>query len=389
MAANDFIPIPNGRARLVGRAEVEKIPSWQKSFADQAKDHRYYEILEDTLRDGFEHHYLVLENNTGEVRAIQPLFFVRQNLTEGVTGKIRSALDAVRRKFPRFLTMRVMMVGSAAGDGQLDGPTSEERRWIAEGLRASLETVARANRASLVILKDFPAEYRDVLGALYPGGYRRVPSMPLTKLRLNYSSFDEYLNSLGSATRKNMRRKHRQTLQAAPIEREVVTDPSPFLPEMVSLYLQVHDRSPMKFETLTPEYFRAVAQRMPERARFFLWRQNGKLIAFSFALIHDGTIYDECLGMDYSVAFDLHLYYYTIRDLLTWSIEQGLKYYCSTPLNYDPKLHLGCSLAPLDLYVRHISGLLNPVFGRMVKLLEPTRHDPVLRHFANASELYD
>jgi hypothetical protein len=64
-----------------------------------------------------------------------------------------------------------------------------------------------------------------------------------------------------------------------------------------------------------------------------------------------------------------------------------LKYYCSSPLNYDPKLHLGCHLVPLDLYVRHTAPLLNPLFGRAVQYLEPTRHDPVLRQFPNAHEL--
>jgi len=387
MQASDVVPIPNGRARLVSRKEVEKIPAWANSFARQAKDHRYYEILEDTLRDPFEHHYLVLENENDEVRAIQPLFFLRQNLTEGVTGQVRAVLDAVRKKFPRFLTMRVMMLGCAAGDGQLDDSLAD-REWIVAGLRASLETIARNHKASLVILKDFPAEYRPVMDKLSTAGYTRVPSMPLTKLRLDYTDFDHYLSSLGSATRKNMRRKHRKTLEAVPpIEREITTDPTPYLQEMYPLYLQVHDRSPMKFETLTPEYFQALATRMPERTKFFFWRQKGKLIAFSFGLVHDGTIYDECLGLDYSVALELHLYYYTIREILTWAIEQGLKSYCSTPLNYDPKLHLGCSLAPLDLYVRHTANMLNPIFGRMVRLLEPTRHDPVLRHFPNAHEL--
>jgi predicted N-acyltransferase len=387
MQASDVVPIPDGRARLVSRNEVEKIPAWVNSFARQAKDHRYYEILEDTLRDPFEHHYLVLENENGEARAIQPLFFLRQNLTEGVTGQVRAALDAVRRKFPRFLTMRVMMVGCAAGDGQLDDSLAD-REWIVAGLRASLEIIARNHKASLVILKDFPSEYRPVMDKLSLAGYTRVPSMPLTKLRLDYADFESYLSSLGSATRKNMRRKHRKTLEAVPpVEREIATDPTPYMQEMYPLYLQVHDRSPMKFETLTTEYFQALATRMPERTKFFFWRQQGKLIAFSFCLVHDGTMYDECLGLDYGVALELHLYYYTIREILTWAIEQGLKFYCSTPLNYDPKLHLGCNLAPLDLYVRHTASLLNPVFGRMVKLLEPTRHDPVLRHFPNAHEL--
>ena len=98
---------------------------------------------------------------------------------------------------------------------------------------------------------------------------------------------------------------------------------------------------------------------------------------------------DEYLGLDYSVALDLHLYFYTLRDILRWAIENRLTFYCSSPLNYDPKLHLGCNLAPLDLYVRHTQPLLNPIFRRVVRLLEPTRHDPVLPKFSNAAELYE
>ena len=69
------------------------------------------------------------------------------------------------------------------------------------------------------------------------------------------------------------------------------------------------------------------------------------------------------------------------------ALEQRLRYYCSTPLNYDPKLHLKCDLVPLDLYVRHTVPLLNPIFRRVAKFLEPTRHDPVLRQFRNADAL--
>ena len=104
-------------------------------------------------------------------------------------------------------------------------------------------------------------------------------------------------------------------------------------------------------------------------------------------MVHGDTIYDEYLGLDYSIAYDLHLYFYTLRDIITWSLEQGLKNYCSSPLNYDPKLHLGCDLVPLDLYVTHTSTLLNPIFRRALKFLEPTRHDPVLQRFSNAHQL--
>ncbi len=386
MPPDKAVPVPGGFAKLVSRQALSQSEAWKKAFVTHCKDYRYYEILEDTLRDGFEHHYLVLEDSAGLVRAIQPIFFLRQNLTEGVTGQVRSALDAVRQKFPRFLTMRVLMVGCAAGEGHL-GCSPEDEAWVVAALHASLPTFARQHRASLVILKDFPAQYRLVLRSFALNGYARVPSMPLTQLALKYADFDDYLKTLGKATRKNLRRKFRKTEEAAPISMEVVTDITPHLDEIYPLYLQVHARSPLKFETLTKDYFRDMGTRMPERTRFFLWRQHGRIIAFSFCLVHEGTIYDEYLGLDYAVALDLHLYFYTIRDIISWSLKQGLKYYCSTPLNYDPKLHLGCRLVPLDLYVRHTAPLLNPIFRQAVKYLEPTRHDPVLRQFPNAHEL--
>jgi predicted N-acyltransferase len=386
MQAGNTVLVPGGAAKLVSRQELEQSDAWPRAFAIRCKDHRYYEILEQTLHDGFEHHYLVIEDDAKQVRAVQPLFFLRQNLTEGVTGKIRAVINSVRQKFPRFLTMRVMMVGCAAGEGHL-GCAPGDEKWVVQALHASLPTIARRHKASLVILKDFPSQYRAVLSSFATNGYARVPSMPLTRLALQYADFDDYLQTLGKATRKNLRRKFRKIEQAAPIEMEVVTDITPYLDEIYPLYLQVHDRSPLKFETLTREYFHDMGTRMPERTRFFLWRQNGRIIAFSFCLVHEGTIYDECLGLDYTVALDLHLYFYTIRDIISWSLRQGLKYYCSSPLNYDPKLHLGCHLVPLDLYVRHTAPVLNPIFRQAVKYLEPTRHDPVLRQFPNAAEL--
>ena len=191
----------------------------------------------------------------------------------------------------------------------------------------------------------------------------------------------------GKATRKDLRRKFRKIAKAAPIELEVMRDITPLVDEIYPLYLQVHERSTMKFERLTKEYFCNLGRRMPDRTRFFVWRQSGRIIAFSLCLVHDGTIYDEYLGLDYTVALDLHLYFYTLRDIITWSLEQGISTYRSSPLNYEPKLHLGCMLFPLDLYVAHTTGWLNPVFHRGMELLGPTRHDPVLRRFPNADQL--
>lgn len=382
-----LIPFPLGVARVLSLAEVRIFREWRHAFEGKCKDHRYYEIVEETIEPKFEHHYLLLEDQAGKVRAIQPVFFVQQNLVEGIPA-LRSAMQAIRKRFPRFLTMRVLMVGNAAGEGHLSACAPGEEDWMANALQAVLKTYAKQSKASLVVFKDFPAQYRHTLGNLAASDYTRVPSMPMTQLELRYNDFEHYLGTLGASTRKDLRRKFRKIAAAPPITLEVVTDLTPYVDEVYPFYLQVHERSPLKFERLTKEYLCELGRRLPERARFFIWRQNGQAIAFSVALVHDGTIYDDYLGLDYRVALDLHLYFYTLRDIISWSLAQGLERYRSSPLNYHPKLHLGCDLFPLDLYVMHTARWLNPIFRHAVKLLEPTRHDPVLRKFRNAHELY-
>ena len=387
MPHRHIIQFDEGVAKVLQLRELQNCEAWKRALQNNCKDHRYYEIVEETLDCGFEHYYLVLETRSGEATAIQPVFFVRQNLVEGVPGKIRSILDRVRKVFPRFLTMRVLMVGCGAGTGDLGACDERDEPWLADALQATLRIYAKRNKASLVVFKDFPANYRSALDRLLSSGYARMPSMPMTRLPLSYANWDEYFCTLSKATRKDLRRKFRKTERAPKIEMQVLNDVRPLVDEIYPLYLAVHERSPLKFETLTKDYFSAVGQRMPDRARFLIWRQHGKIVAFSFCLVCGDALYDECIGLDYSVALDLHLYFYTLRDIISWALQQRLKYYYSNPLNYEPKLHLDCELVPLDLYVTHTNPLLNPIFRRVLKYLGPTRHDPVLQKFPNADQL--
>src|SRR5438552_11082775 len=184
MPPGNAIPFPQGVAKVVTLAELQNWGAWKRAFQNKCQDHRYYEIVEDTLECGFEHYYLLLEDASGNVRAIQPVFFVRQNLVEGVPGKVRSIVDAVRNILPRFLTMRALMVGCGAGTGDLGACDETDEAWTANALHASLRIFAKQNKASLVVLKDFPANYRSELETFSSAGYVRIPSMPMTRLLL-------------------------------------------------------------------------------------------------------------------------------------------------------------------------------------------------------------
>jgi len=129
MPTGQTIPFPLGIARVLSRADLDHHDAWKRAFAGKCKDHRFYEMVEQTLDSKFEHSYLLLEDKEGKVRAIQPLFFVDQNLVDGIPA-LRAAVDAIRRRFPRFLTMRVLMVGNAAGEGQLSTCEPEDEEWV-------------------------------------------------------------------------------------------------------------------------------------------------------------------------------------------------------------------------------------------------------------------
>jgi hypothetical protein len=370
--------------------EVRGEPAWAAGLAGFAKDHRWYEIVADTLAADFDCRALVLEDERGVAHVIQPLFLVDQDVLATAPRWVQQIASALRKLAPRLLKLRILMLGCAAGEGRIAGEDEPQRQAVLAAATEALAGAARHDGARLVVWKDFPAEDRPLFSGLTSksgGAYTKVASMPATRLPLDFASFDDYMERhLSRATRKNLRRKFRAT-RSVGLEMSAVTNVADVVDEVLPLYEQVRARSKLQFERLNREFLLQLGERMPDRTRFFLWRLEGRLVAFSLCMVHEDAIYDEYLGLDYSVALDLHLYFVTFRDIFTWALGQGLKTYFSTPLNYEPKLHLGFSLVPLDLYAAQPNPLLNALLRRVLPWIQPARQEKALQRFANAAEL--
>lgn len=379
MTANPVFTARALRVRLLPQPAVRSWPLWAESFSGSVKDHRYHELVADTL--GFDCRVLVVEDESGTPLALQPCFFTEQDLVAAAPAPLRALVRHARRWWPGLLRLRMLMIGCAAGEGEI---TAEPHLKI---LRDALPGLAREHGAALVVWKDVPAHYRGAMEVVR-SRFARIASMPAATLALGFASFDDYLaRALSHASRKNLRRKFRHAAGAAPLAMSVVAQLDGCLTEAHGLYLQVFARSKLQFEKLTVPFLIGLQERFGDEARFFLWRQDGRLVAVSICLVRDGILYDEYLGLDYRVALDLHLYFATFRDVLTWALAHGIHTYHSTPLNYDPKLHLGMSLKPLDLYVAPAAGWFFPLLKLAIPFIEPTQAEPVLRMFDNFPEL--
>jgi hypothetical protein len=376
------------RLKIMSRDALKDCAFWHGAFGDERKDHRYYEVVADTIQPDFDFSYFAITDAVGTIRAIQPFFIVDQDLLVGMSPRIEAVTRFLRRLWPRFMKMRTLMVGCAAGEGHLDGPEGTQHDYV-RVLARELASHARALKAPMIVLKEFPAKYRGALECFLGEGYTRVPSMPMTRLNIDYANFDDYMTrALNSATRKKLRKKFKASADAAPIELTLSRDISREIEELYPLYLQVYDRSKLHFEKLTKEYFCRLGQLMPDKMRFFLWRQGGKVVAFSMCMVQQDALYAEYVGFDYAVALSLHLYHYAVRDMVSWGIANGYKTFRSSPLNYDPKLHMRHVLDPVDLYARHTSGIFNVVLKRALPWMEPTRYDKTLPKFPNYKDLW-
>jgi hypothetical protein len=383
------ILLPNGSVEVVSRSEAMQCERWAKTLDAETKDRRYYELVEDTIHEEFDYRYFIVRDQTGEICAIQPFFVLDLDLLTGATPLFGRAMDFIRRLWPGFMRARTLMVGCAAGEGHLDGKDEFAQRCSARLLASALVTEARKLKTRLVVLKEFPAKYRPALECFVDNDFTRIPSLPNVMLNIDYSSFEEYMQrALGGNTRRKLRLKLRAAEHGPPIEMSVVDDISPMIDEIYPLYLQVYHRSSLHFEKLTKEYFCGLGSRLGDKNRFFVWRQNGKIVSFGCCLLQGDMIHAEYLGLDYTVALDLHLYHYTFRDLICWGIANGYKWFHSSALNYDPKFHLRYQLDPIDLYVRHTSPVCNAALRRILPWLEPTRYDETLKKFANYNELW-
>ncbi len=382
--------VSGGGVEVASRLDVAASTRWSNAFGSEAKDRRYYELVEDTIHKEFDYRYFVVRDWKGEICAIQPFFLLDLDLLVGAKPRIGRLTDFVRRFWPRFMRARTLMVGCAAGEGHLDGRDEFAQRSGARLLASALVTKAREFKARLIVLKEFHAKYRSTLECFVDNDFVRIPSLPNVMLDIDYSSFEEYMmRALSGGARRKLRLKLKAGNQAAqPIEMSVVDDIAPIIDQVYPLYLQVYNRSSLHFEKLTKEYFCALGHRMGDKNRFFVWRQNGKIVAFGSCLLQGDMIHAEYLGLDYTVALDLHLYHYTFRDLISWGIANGYKQFHSSALNYDPKLHLQYRLDPIDLYVRHTSRICNAVFSRILPWIEPTRYEKTLQQFGNYDDLW-
>src|SRR5260370_1874820 len=140
----------------MSRQQLQNCRDWQRAFASQHKDRRYYEIVEDTILPEFDYWYFAIRDHDGKIQAIQPFFILDQDILAGIHRTFGRLIDAIRVRWPRFMFMKTMMVGCVAGEAHLDDGDDSTRAATARSLAGAIVDHAPALAPRLIVLKEFP-----------------------------------------------------------------------------------------------------------------------------------------------------------------------------------------------------------------------------------------
>jgi len=358
---------------------------WNRLFPGELEDWSYYRAVENSALPEFSWLYFGVRDDSGLLRAAVPAFITDYELDTTLSGPLRRLSDAISRVFPRLLRQKMLSLGSPVSEichlGFAVDASADEQQRLLDTILARAETFARENRVRMIAVKDASAA-QDSLWAIVAKahGLRRQPGLPTAFLDVRFADLDGYLATLSRATRKDVRRKLRDS---AGLRSEWRASIDGIEDEVMRLYKSTHANAEFSFEELTPAYFSGVLREMNGRASCATYWLGERLVAFNLVL-HDnerqegGRLLDKFLGMDYAAAREYNLYFYTWIENVRRCIDMKIGLYQSGQGLHALKRRLGSRLSANWLWYRHRNRVVDAVFALVERVARLDRHDPEL-----------
>ena len=367
----------NLKARVTRKIEDIPREDWVSVYPPSLESYDFFKSLDESKFEQFSFYYIMIYDGDTAVGAA-PCFSLRYSLDTSINGPLRRVLNFIKKGFPDFLSVKALACGIPMGEGNIG--MGDNNKDILSAIVKKMEEVARHEKAQIVAFKDFPYKYSNAFNVLSDNGFFRIESLPYAEMELTFKNFDGYLNKLSGASRYDLRRKFKKVDGVVKIDMEIVEHPDEgTFADIYALYVQILDKHEMGFEIVPKDFFKNVAKNMPKEAKFFLWRIDGKLVAFLFALTSGDIFIDYYLGLDYEFAHKYHLFFIKFRDVMKWCIENKIKRYEIGFSGYEPKRRLGFDFTPLSIYVKHRSHIMNPLFKILAHFLKFENFDPDLK----------
>jgi hypothetical protein len=298
----------------------------------------------------------------------------RVDLTQVGNGK-QTALQ----KFGSKVSQRVLVCGNLLVYG-LHGvcfAPGADREVVWRAVTEVLYRVRRAEKLAghtdMVLIKDLDDAAVAESRALEGLSYGSVPTEPNMVLALDpaWRTHDDYLNSLTSKYRGDIKNRVFKKFNEAGATVEAISDVAAHAETLQRLYLDVHSNASLRPFTLPSAYWPALANLGTDNVAIHVARQGERILGFIVSLKDGDTAFAYHIGFDRAAANEGVPIY--LR-LLHASLAQAIAFRCRrvsfgrTAL--EPKARLGCTPEPLYVWARHRHPFLNQLLQPLLRFVE-------------------
>lgn len=349
-------------------ASIHDLPAaaWDEIAGPAAapRSHAYLAAIEASGINDCRYFYPVVFDAAGRVLAQACVYTITTDLTQTLPERWQSVAAALKRLWPGFLQVKITECASPLVPGHsISVRAGAPRAALIRRLGEAVADLARREGSRLVVFRDFLDAERVDADALFDAGYKRASNMPLARIRVRWTSYDEYLDAMRSRYRKDLKRRlervERGGQHALRLTR-FAAHATLWAEQVATMY----ERSKsFKRERIGARYYEEM-ERIPADYRMVLAAErDGHLVAHGLVLFDAEHTIATYFGRDAGPPGNE--WFHLLNEVIRLGIERGSRYICLGLGSYDAKSLVGADFEALHCYARSTLPWVNWLMRRM------------------------
>lgn len=322
------------------------------------RSHAYFSAIEKTQVNQSEYFYPVIRNQSGEIVAHACICLIDTDLGQLFPKPLFTVLHSARRLWPRLMITRITECASPLSTSHsISVAPSVDRQLILRLLDEAMSSLAREKRSRIIVVRDFLLEDRRAYDGFLQEGFNLVSNMPLARIRVRWATYDEYLSSMRSRYRKDVKRRLRKACQAGQsvqVLRNFGEEADTWVAQAKTVQ---HSTKGFKREILPQAYYRNMDKMLGAKSMLVTAVREGRAVAHGMVLNDDTTSVATYFGRDAGPAHNE--WFSLVNEVIRIGIEHKSEYINLGLGSYDAKSNVGADVEPLFVYTKSTSIVIN------------------------------
>jgi hypothetical protein len=356
--------------RLYDSIRDVNLPDWQRILSECGgatfMDPRLIAAAEAGMGESCRFRHAIVYDAAGVPVACANLSAMSIDLAYLVDPVAAWVLGHLPRPLSGLRHLKVLFCGLpiSAGQNNLALAPHAPSRQVLAALDAVMTQWANQWGARAIVYKEFRKRDLEAMHALEGLGYRCIATPPMHLFPPRFPDFAHYRAALKSHYRKQI--GHSQDkFQRGNIEIAILTDPADirrvYTRDVHALYESVVDRSDMRLERLSLDFFLELSTRLQGNVELIVFSRQSRIVVIGWCLEANAVYHMLFMGIDYELNAEFDLYFNLIYAVLDRALRKGVGEIRVGQAADAFKAKLGCRPEPLYMYMKGLGPVLRSV----------------------------